>query len=353
MMRGRIRNDEDFGQAANAAIGRNTDDLGQLVGALFGPAAADQFRTMWSEHVTALFNYSKSLVDNDTTTRDQTRASLVTFENDLAEFFSAASAGRLDDATARSAVTTHVEHLLDQADAYAARDYARANADYRAGYSHTFALGHALASTLLPPDQAAVLNEPQWRLRSELGRQLGEHVALTVGTLRAGATNSPDFTEASSALNANTADLSASMGSLFGQEAGNEFMALWADHVDQLVAYTAGVAAGDEDRRNAARTALRDGEQRLATFLDTAAGSRLGSASLAQALGTYDDTLVDQVDAFVAKDYPRANDLSYRAYQDMFGMARQLSDAFGATVAARLPEGGPQTGAGGTAPGPR
>jgi hypothetical protein len=300
-----------------------------------------------------LFNYSKSLVDNDTTTRDQTRTSLVTFENDLAEFFSAASAGRLDDAFARSAVTTHVEHLLDQADAYAARDYTRANADYRAGYSHTFALGHALASTLLPPDQAAVLNEPQWRLRSELGRQLGEHVALTVGTLRAGATNSPDFTEASSALNANTADLSASIGSLFGQEAGNQFMALWADHVDQLVAYTAGVAAGDEDRRNAARTALRDGEQRLATFLDTAAGSRLGSASLAQALGTYDDTLVDQVDAFVAKDYPRANDLSYRAYQDMFGMARQLSDAFGATVAARLPEGGPQTGAGGTAPGPR
>ena len=98
MMRGRIRNDEDFGQAANAAIGRNTDDLGQLVGALFGPAAADQFRTMWSEHVTALFTYSKSLVDNDTATRDQTRASLVTFETDLAAFFSAASQGRLDNA---------------------------------------------------------------------------------------------------------------------------------------------------------------------------------------------------------------------------------------------------------------
>jgi hypothetical protein len=353
MMRGRIRNDEDFGQAANAAIGRNTDDLGQLVGALFGQDAADQFRPMWSEHVGALFTYSKSLVDNDTATRDRTRASLVDFETDLAGFFSAASQGRLDDSTARSAVTTHVEHLLDQADAYAAGDYARANADYRAGYSHTFALGHALASTLLPPDQAAVLNEPQWRLRSELGRQLGEHVALTVGTLRAGATNSPDFDESASALNANTSELTASMGSLFGQAAGDEFMTLWADHVDQLVAYTAGVAAGDEGRRSAARAGLRDGEQRLATFLDTTSGSRLGSAPLAQVLATYDDTLVSQVDAFVAKDYPRANDLSYRAYQDMFGMARQLSDAFGAMVAARLPEGGAQTGAGGTVPGRR
>ena len=250
-------------------------------------------------------------------------------------------------------MTTHVEHLLDQADAYAARDYARANADYRAGYTHTFMLGHALASTLLPPDQAAVLNEPQWRLRSELGRLLGEHIALTVGTLRAGATNSPDFTDSASALNANTSDLTASMASLFGQEAGNQFMTLWADHVDQLVAYTAGVAAGDDGRRDAARAALRDGEQRLATFLDTASGSRLGSAPFAQALAASDDMLVGQVDAFVAKDYPRANDLSYRAYQDMFGTARQLSDAFGAMVAARLPEGGAQTGAGGTASGPR
>ena len=353
MMRGRIRNDEDFGQAANAAIGRNTDDMAQLVGALFGPAAADQFRNTWSEHVAALFTYSKSLVSNDTAERDQTRATLIKFETDLATFFSTASQGRLDDAAARSAVTTHIEHLLDQADAYAARDYEKANADYRAGYSHTYALGQALASTLLPPDQAAVLNEPQWRLRSELGRQLGEHVALAIGTLRAGATNSPDFNAAAAALNANTSDLTASVGSLFGQQAGTQFMTLWADHVDQLVAYTAGVAAGDGAKRETAQTALRDGEQRLAAFLDTAAGSRLGSAPLAQALQTYDDMLVGQVDAFTAKDYPRANDLSYRAYQDMFDVARQLSDAFGAAVAARLPEGGAQTGGGGTVPGPR
>jgi len=37
----------------------------------------------------------------------------------------------------------------------------------------------------------------------------------------------------------------------------------------------------------------------------------------------------------------------------MFTLARQLSDAFGATAAARLPTGGAQTGAGGTVPGPR
>ena len=106
-------------------------------------------------------------------------------------------------------------------------------------------------------------------------------------------------------------------------------------------------------RRDAAQAALRGVEQRLAGFLDAAAGSTLGSPALAQALLAHDDMLLRQVDAFVTKDYPQANDLSYRAYQDMFGLARQLSDAFGATAAARLPAGGAQTGAGGTAPGPR
>jgi hypothetical protein len=353
MMRGRIRNDEDLAQAANAALGRNTNDLAQLVGALFGAPASDRFRTLWADHVNALFTYSRSQATDDGAARDQARTALVMFENNLAEFFASAAGGRLPQATARSALLAHVNHLLEQADAYAMRDYPRSNAAYRQGYAHTVQLGHTLATTLLPPDQAVVLEEPQWRLRSELGRQLGEHVALAIGTLRAGATDSPDFTAAAAALDGNTSDLGTDVGSLFGQPAGSEFLTLWADHIDQLVGYTAGVAGGDEGKRAAARAALRDVERRLAGFLDAAGGGRLGSPALAQALFAHDDTLLRQVDAFAAKDYQQANDLSYRAYQDMFGLARQLSDAFGAAVAARLPEGGAQTGAGGTVRQPR
>src|SRR5690348_4342171 len=55
LMRGRIRGDDDFGQAANAAVTRNTDDLTGMVGSLFGDQAATTFRGLWTEHVTALF----------------------------------------------------------------------------------------------------------------------------------------------------------------------------------------------------------------------------------------------------------------------------------------------------------
>ena len=349
LMRGRIRNDDDFGQAANAAVTRNTDDLATMVGSLFGDQAATAFRGLWTDHVTALFNYSRGLATNDAAVRDDAKAQLVTFENGLADFFSSASQGRLPRAAARDAVQAHVDHLTQQADAYAAKDYARADALYREGYAHTFDIGHTLAATLLPPDQAGALEQPTWRLRSALDRLLGEHVALAVGALRAGGTNSPDFPAAADALNGNTSDLSAAMGTLFGAQAGQQFMTLWADHVDQLVAYTAGVAANDPARKDAAMANLRDFEGRLAAFLDTATGSTVHSADLAKAFLAHDEMLTQQVDTFAGRDYPRAHDLAYATYQDMFGLSGKLADAFGETVAARLPKGGARTGAGGTA----
>jgi hypothetical protein len=354
MMRGRIRNDEDFGQAANAAIARNADDLGRVIATLFGEQAASGFRPLWADHATALFTYSRGLATNDPALRDDARMRLVAFENALADFFSGASNGRLPRDAARTAVLTHVDHLLQQADAYAARDYARANALYRQSYAHTFDMGHTLAVTLLPPEEAATLEQPAWRLRSGLDRLLGEHVALAVDALRAAGTNSPDLPAAADALNGNTGDLATAVGTLFGAPAGQEFLSLWADHVDQLVAYTAGVAAGDDGRRRAALDALRGVEGRLAAFLASATGSRIPSTELAGAFLAHDEMLTRQVDAFAAKDHRRAHELAYDTYQDMFGLANRLAGAFGETVAARLPQGGARTGAGGVAraPGP-
>jgi hypothetical protein len=349
MMRGRIRNDDDFGQAADSAVGRNTDDLAAMIGSLFGDQAASTFRPLWADHVTALFNYSRGLATNDPAVRDQSKAQLVGFEDRLADFFSSASQGRLAAAAAHEAVRTHIDHLVAQTDAYAAGDYAHADALYRESYAHTFDLGHTLAATLLPPDEAAGLEQPSWRLRSVLDRLLGEHVALAVAALRAGGTRSPDFPAAVDALNGNTSDLAGAMGTLFGAPAGQQFMTLWADHIDQLIGYTTGVAGDDAGRRDAALSKLRDFEGRLAAFLDSATAGKVPSTDLAKAFLGHDQMLTQQVDAFAGRDFPRAHDLAYNTYQDMFGLSRQLADAFGDTVAARLPRGGAETGAGGTA----
>lgn len=348
-MRGRIRGDEDFAQAANAALSRNTDAMGQLVGDLFGDGAAKQFTPLWAEHIVELFTYARGVTEQDDALRAAARTKLIGYERQLAAFFAGASQGRLTTGTANSALRLHVDHLLAQADAYAAKNYPAADRLSRESYQHTYDLGGALAGALLSPRDAAELRSPTWRLRSQLGKLLAEHVVLVEDVTRAAVTNAPDFTAAGQAVNGNTRDLAAAMDSLFGAGAAKDFQALWAYHVEQLVAYASATAARDSTRSDQARAKLRDFERRMAAFLEKATGKRLGSSSLADALLSHDQMLLRHADAFAAKDYGTAYDIAYETYEHMFELARQLADAFGATVAARMPIGGVQTGYGGMA----
>jgi hypothetical protein len=349
MMRGRLRNDPDLAQAANSALGRNTDAMGKLIGSAFGNRAAAQFTPIWSAHVTALFNYARGLAGGDAAVQAQAKVAITRFETDLAGFFVAAAQGRLPRAAAVAAVTEHVDHLLAQADAYAAKDWTRADQIYRQGFAHAFQLGKALAATLLPPTAAAVLGAPTWRLRSALTQLLSEHVELTVGAMRAAVTDADDFAAAGAALDGNTRDLAGAMDTLFGAAAAKRFQALWADHIDLLVRYAAATAKGDQAQRSTIGGQLNRFEGQLAGFLNTATGDRIASAALAKALQSHDTMLRQQVDAFVAKDYTGAHDVAYATYQEMYGLAGQLADAFGLKVASRLPVGAADTGRGGMA----
>jgi hypothetical protein len=351
MMRARIRGDEDFAQSANAALGKNTDGIAELVKAVLGESAATRFRTLWTGHVTALFNYARGLANADAEARTEAQTTLTAFENDLVAFFSQGTQGRLPADKANAAVLAHVHHMLQQADLYAAGNYTKSNEIFREAYTHTFTVGKVLAGALLGPDQAAALEKPTWRLRSELTRLLGEHVVLAVAAARSAVTNAADFSAAGAAVNGNTADLTSAMDTLFGSAAAKSFMSLWADHLEQVMAYTAGVVAKDQARRDAALAKLHNFEAQFAEFLGAATDHRMAAADLAKALAMHDEKLIQQIDAFAAKDYQQAHEIAYATYQHMSELATALAEAFGETVAARLPAGGPATGFGGMADG--
>src|SRR5215217_3026083 len=153
MMRARIRGDEDFAQSANTALGKNTDAMSDMIKALLGESAASQFKTLWTGHVTALFDYSRGLVETDLAVRKEAQSTLGHFEGELAEFFAAGAQGRLPAEAANAAVQAHVHHLLQQAEAYASGDYTRANKLVREAYSDSFGMGKVLAVALLGPDK--------------------------------------------------------------------------------------------------------------------------------------------------------------------------------------------------------
>ncbi|MEV4703315.1 hypothetical protein [Actinoplanes sp. NPDC049316] len=349
LMRSRIRGDDSFAQAANAALGGNTDAMTTLVGQLFGAATAEKFRPMWSEHIVALVAYAGAVADKDDGAKVHAREELVEYEEDLARFFAGASHGRLSPKAARAAVVMHVGHLTEQADAYAAGDYATADRLYREGYRHTYDLGLTLADALLPAADRATLRKPVWRLRSRLGEILAEHAVLLEDVNRAAVTNTADFDASADMINDNTRDLAAAVDTLFGAATARRFQSLWGSHVELLVAYAGATAAGKPDRRHETRAELGTFEKDMAAVLAPATGGRMSAADLSSALQDHDRMLLEHADAYAARDYRGAQDIAGRTYEHMFALARRLADGFGATVAARLPQGGAQTGYGGLA----
>src|SRR4051812_8743518 len=115
LMRSRIRGDDDFVQAANTALGRNTKDMTDLVGQLFGTGTAEKFSPLWSEHIIELFAYAGALAARDDTAKGDALHELTEYEVELGDFFAGASQGRLRPAAARQAVVAHVGHLTGQA----------------------------------------------------------------------------------------------------------------------------------------------------------------------------------------------------------------------------------------------
>ncbi|WP_436521534.1 hypothetical protein [Actinoplanes sp. HUAS TT8] len=349
LMRSRIRGDADFVQAANAALGQNTDAMTTLMRQLFGPAMVGRFGPLWSEHVVELVAYASAVAAQDDDARHHARAELTEYEEELSRFFAGASHGRLTTAAAHHALDMHVRHLTEQVDAYATGDYVTADRDYREGYQHMYELGGVLADALLPPRDRAALREPVWRLRSRLGELLAEHVVLVEDVTRAAVTNTPDFTAAAAGINANTRDLVAAMDTLFGAATARRFQQIWGYHVEQLVAYSAALAGSDSAGRERARTNLRGYEDRMGALLSEVTGKRMDATGLTAAFRAHDDMLLRHADAYAARDYGTAHEVARETYRHGFDMARDLADAFGATVAGRLPVGGPQTGFGGLA----
>jgi hypothetical protein len=81
-------------------------------------------------------------------------------------WFATASKGRVQASAAAGLVRMHVEELMAQLDAYAARDYNQAYQIERAAYEHMFTAGVTLARASVPPELAVGLDAPPNKLRS-------------------------------------------------------------------------------------------------------------------------------------------------------------------------------------------
>jgi hypothetical protein len=352
-MRSVVAATPDFRRVAEAALQDNTDALRRLVASAYGTAQGDLFKQLWQRHLTDLSAYANGVANSNASATQTARAALLADADTYGSWLAGASKGRIRAGEAANGVRMHVEELMRQLDAYAARDYDQAHRIAREAYQHMFTAGASLAKASLTPELAVGLDTPPARLRSAVAMLLGEHLELIIDAQRATFAAAPEFKAAAAQVNANTTALTQALGAIVGPRKAAEFQSIWADHVEGLMAYTAAVAGRDPTGKAAAQTRLNRFAVGLAVYFADVVRDQDAVVPLTGAITMHDRHLIDQADAYAARDYAKAQRLEQEGYQQMLGVANTLVDGIQRTVRPGLPVGGSQTGGGGTAQPPR
>lgn len=349
-MRAGVAGHEHYDGAA-AALGKNTEDLTESLRLVYGDEAASKFNTLWTNHIGFFVDYTTGLAKGDKAKQEDAKKQLDQYRQDFGAFLESATNGKLTQSAVAELLQHHVNQLISQINAYHAGDYQRAADLEREAYAHMFETAQGLAGAIVSTqDGFAGSTEGQAiDLRSSLGQLLGEHAQLAMEAMRSGVTGEKDFNAIAGALNDNTEDLTAAMSSVFGEEGGQDFMRMWANHIDFFVQYTVGLAEGDKAAQDAALQRLEQYRQDFAQFLDTASQGNIPSEVVAQSLQSHVNQLVAQVKAFHEGDYETAFSTGDEAYTHMYHTAEALSAGIVAFMGGEMPSGGVETGAGGTA----
>jgi hypothetical protein len=346
-MRSVVAGAPELQRATQASLQANTDALGGLVASAYGGTPADRFTPLWQRHLADLVAYAKAVAGSDASAKQTARTLLLADADAYGSWQAEASKGRVQTSDAAAGVRMHVEELMAQTDAYAARDYARAYRIERAAYEHMFTAGAAVAKAGVTPEIAVGLDAPPEKLRSAFAMLLGEHLELIVDAQRATFVGAQEFQAAAAQVNANTTALTKALAGIVGPAKAAEFQTAWANHVEGLMAHSAAVAANDQAGKAAAKQNLDGFAERLALFFSEVVRNVLATDPLTDAITAHDAHLMDHVDAYAAKDYTRAQELELEGYQQMLGVADTLVSAIQRTVKPQLPVGGSKTGGGG------
>jgi hypothetical protein len=351
LMRGTVDGEDQFVDAADEAVGRNTGELVQTIRSVYGQQAATRFTQLWNAHVAGLQRYAQAVADDDDAAKQAAVGQLDTYSDQYGQYVSGLTDGRLVADQVADDVRMHVQHLVDATDAYAAADFGSAYEDERTAYGAMFSTGTAMSAAALGPpgELPAGFDSPPARLRSALGQLLGEHAELAFDATRAVVTGSPSAAAAAAALDENTKDVIAALRGALGPAAASKLGAVWADHIDALVSFAVAVADRDAVAQSRARAQLDEFPARLGAPLLAVAAGRVKGQVVLDALHEHDEQLLQQVTAYAARDYPTAHEIAYDGYEHMFAIAGPLASALEGNAAAQAPHGGAATGGGGLA----
>lgn len=171
-------------------------------------------------------------------------------------------------------------------------------------------------------------------LRVALNNLLAEHAQLGLAATGAALRGqTAEFQAAAGALDANSVSLSKAIGSVYGDGAGQAFLALWRKHIGFIVDYTTAVAAKDQKKADKAVGDLVGYTRDFGAFL-SGANPNLPTAVVADLVKGHVVGFKAAIDAQAAGDWVTAFARTREAVMHM-GM---IADPLAAAIATQFPE---------------
>lgn len=322
-------NEAGFNAAATQLTQTNTGELADLIGAVYGPDVREQFFGFWNSHIDMFVDYTQATAAGDEEAQEDAVNRLLGYTEELATTLETLTEGNLPADASQPGIQEHVVTLKEAVDAQAAGDAEAAFTNLREAAAHMDMLAEAIANAIatqhgLEGDATSDLAG----VRSQLNALLQEHVYLA-GAFTGEALTGGNVEAAQNALiGGNTEDLADLVAAVYGDRANrDDFVQFWNSHILMFVAYTEGVAANDEDAKQAAVEDLLAYSEELAAAFEQLTNGELPASASQPLIQEHITSLAPAVDAQGAGDFDAAFRNLREAARHMEMIAFPLFDA--------------------------
>ncbi|GAK02185.1 hypothetical protein JCM19037_402 [Geomicrobium sp. JCM 19037] len=348
---------DESAEAAQAALEQNAADMKPAIATLYGDEGAEEFDRIFSAHNDYTVDYVQAVKDEDMAAQEEASAMLDAFYVEFGEFLEGATEGELPSDAAIEVLDIHEQQVEDAFTAYVEGDYETAYMTYREGLSHMFDISAALSGAIVEQNpemfDGTVPNTEAGNLRSDASNLVAEHFALATLSMSKEFKEREDLDFVSWAEDENTADLKATIASVYGEEGGEQFEQIWqGNHILAQSEYVVAAKNNDDAAKEEAENKLSMFADEFGMFLDTATEGILPAADATELVNVHESQVLGTFDYYAAGDYTSSFDTFREGYAFTFDIGAGLADAI-VTQHPDMFEGGemvpemPQTGMGG------
>jgi hypothetical protein len=290
---------------AAATVDENSKDIAAAIGTV-APDEEEGFLERWRSHVTDFVNYAvgaKTGGAEGKKMKETAVENLTAYAKSSGAFFDKISGGALPAKAIEKSFNEHIAGLAAAVDAFAAGD-TKAYAKLKDAAAHmpmmaaTLAAGVAKATKMdSDPSDAAS------GLRATLTDYLTSHVYLAgvaVFTAYTAGADSDQFKAAAAAVDSNSKDISAAVGSIAGKEKGDAFYDSWSAHVNDFVSYAVADAKGDQAGKDSALANLDAYRSAAGQFFETITGGVIPAQAVADELKIHIESVAGTIDSLKA-----------------------------------------------------